>query len=249
MSVIASFRGFLAHARAGHRTAAREALARAFPDQSDAARARRARRAFAWQAAEHAAARAAQRLPLVTLCRRLHLEGWEHLQGVAPESGLLFLSVPPASAILALLPLALYRAPLLVTTGQGLAPLADLGKEQVERVQEEALEARLEAGARAGWTLALHRPETAGVELPFLGGRTRADDRLARLSQASGAPVVPVFTLPARAGRFAVTLTAPIPPTDAMDAAALTGRYLAAVEEAIGRHPERWPWKEQLWLG
>ena len=89
----------------------------------------------------------------------------------------------------------------------------------------------------------------------------------ARLALVHGTPAVPVFALPAPGGRYRLVVRPAIDPPDFATAAggaraadpaaatepprgepeaavvaALTGRYLAALEAEVRRRPDLWPW-------
>ena len=70
---------------------------------------------------------------------------------------------------------------------------------------------------------------------------------VARLSQRTGAAVVPVFGEELPGGRYRVEALPPIRPAAGEDDAALTGRYLATLEERVRERPELWLWLHRRW--
>src|ERR1700688_2587433 len=117
--------------------------------------------------------------------------------------------------------------------------------------------------------------EREGILVPFFGHPALTTPVLARLSLRDGCPVVPVFAYPQPGGRYRMVIRPPILPEEAADAgegaggaggegahdddasafgegagtavAALTRRYLEAIEREIRDHPEMWLWMHRRW--
>jgi KDO2-lipid IV(A) lauroyltransferase len=116
--------------------------------------------------------------------------------------------------------------------------------------------------------------EREGILVPFFGHPALTTPVLARLSLRDGCPVVPVFAYPQPGGRYRMVIRPPILPDEARasgaDAAgagqagrsddagaagedtgtavaALTRRYLEAIEREIRDHPEMWLWMHRRW--
>ena len=88
-----------------------------------------------------------------------------------------------------------------------------------------------------------------GILVPFLGEAAWTGTLPAYLSTLSGAPVVPMVAMPAGAGRYKITIRPPIFPDGRGEerVAALTKRYVEAVEADVHRHPELWFWMHSRW--
>ena len=94
-----------------------------------------------------------------------------------------------------------------------------------------------------------------GIVLPFLGHPALVTPLPASVALRTGAPAVTIVAWPEPGGRYRVELGEPIlPPDSATDGdrgddavAALTTRYLAALEADIRRQPEQWLWMHRRW--
>lgn len=233
--------GDLRHAvaRGEHRRTA-AALAAALPDLDPPARRRLLREAFRHRGAVAWEERATRRFDLVTLCRHLSLEGWEHLQEAETAGrGVLLLTSALGYPGIAARAVGAYAGPVLPAAGD-----------------RAALERVLAAGGKA--MVVLDRPPERGEEtvtVPFLGGQRTAAATAARLALATAALAVPIFALPAPGGRYRLVIRPAIlpperpaePATEAIgacveDVSSLTARYLAALAAEVRRRPELWPW-------
>jgi KDO2-lipid IV(A) lauroyltransferase len=94
-------------------------------------------------------------------------------------------------------------------------------------------------------------PGQPGVRVPFLGGHAVLPAGPVKLAMATGAPIVPIFTIRAGNGRFRVVIgesftvdPAPIR-WDAPHPALL--RIAQAIEAQVVRHPEQWIMLERVW--
>lgn len=104
-------------------------------------------------------------------------------------------------------------------------------------------------GGRVGIVIDQRVPSDIGIQVPFLGQPAWNSPVLAALSIRTGVPVVPIFTEPIEAGRYRLTVGAPIyPEGEGEDAERrLTERYLAEIESWIRKRPELWLWMHRKW--
>ncbi len=225
-------------------------LRAAFPELGKARVAALARDARARRTAAAFDGVSACRFDSRALCRRLRLSGWSHLQAAESRGkGLLVLGAGFGSWQLAALAVALYRGAIETLGPWRSDPVFGPLAASFERPTGRRLFGELAGGEQLEWTLlasgrvgfladqaAGHGPTTA---VPFLGRTVQAKTLVARASIDTGAPVVPVFGRPRRAGGWNVEAHEPIDPSDA-DAEALTARYLAATEGEIRRRPAIW---------
>ncbi len=249
-----------------HRRRALDRLTDAFPDLDAAGRRRLARRSCRHLAASAADALAVGGLDLVEVCRRLTLEGWEHLQAAeASGRGVIVLTSHLGSWEIATWAVAAYAGPLYALGRRFDDPL--LAAEAAETAELFGVRVLPERGAAQGMFAALaagekvavvlDRPPPPGaerIELPFHGRPLAVSPVPARLALEHACPAVPLFALPAAGGRFRLVVRPPISPPvvaafpsaatppDPGPVADLTARYLAALGAEVGRRPELWPW-------
>ncbi len=94
-------------------------------------------------------------------------------------------------------------------------------------------------------------PGQKGVPVPFLGGRILMPTGPIKLALATGAPIVPVFSIRTTTGRVRVVVEDPI--TVAREDGPLDGQHPAmrSLASTIGRHvrahPEQWLMVEPVW--
>jgi len=132
----------------------------------------------------------------------------------------------------------------------------------------------IRAGGRVGILPDQRVQEREGILVPFFGHPALTTPVLARLALRDNCPVVPVFAYPEPRGRYRMVIRPPILPEEAAagaaDAggtrkagadddlgsagedtaavvAALTRRYLEAIEREIRDHPEMWLWMHRRW--
>jgi KDO2-lipid IV(A) lauroyltransferase len=245
-----------------HRRRALAQLAAAFPDLDPAGRRRIARRAFRHLGSAAADGLSAGRFDLVELCRRLTLEGWDHLQAAeAAGRGVLVLTGHLGLWEVVAWAVGAYAGPV-HALGRPLANprLAAEHARTAERFglrlqPERSATGEMAAALAAGEKVAavIDRPPPPGadrVAVPFLGRPIEVSSLPARLALQLGAPAVPVFALPAPRGRYRLIVRPGIQPPnpgtaadpDPERVAALTARYLAALEAEVRRRPDLWPW-------
>jgi len=263
--------GRLAHAVLGrHRRIARNNLARAMPELPESERRRIARACFEHFGMSLLDALTAQRLDQVELCRRLDLEGWEHLQEAErraadrqPASGVVLLSAHLGMWEIAAYPPGLYGGPLHVIGRPLDNPLLDrkltrsrrrFGNELIPKHGAvRPMMKVLTRGGRIGILIDQRAHPGDGIWVPFFGLPAYSTPVLARIALRTGAPVVPVFGFPEPRGRYRIVLREPIWPSAVADlegdqaVAELTRIYLAACEAEIRKRPELWLWMHERW--
>jgi KDO2-lipid IV(A) lauroyltransferase len=111
--------------------------------------------------------------------------------------------------------------------------------------------AQLKRGGAVGILIDQRVREDEGVEVPFFGHPAWTHPILARMTRRTGAPVIPVFAIPAKPGRYAMRYEEPLFIEDLSEAeredVPLTGRYLAVLETAIRQNPDQWLWYHDRW--
>lgn len=252
-----------------HRRIARDNLARAFPELDREERARSVRRCFEHFGTALADAVSVSRFDLVELCRRMDLEGWEHLQEAEARAGdeagvgVVVLSAHLGLWEVAAYPPGIYGGPLHVVGRPMDNPLLDrelvrararfgnrlLAKRGAVRPMMKILARR----GRVGILIDQRARPGEGIWVPFFGIPSYTTPVLARIALRTGAPVVPIFGLPRPGGRYRIVLREAIWPDAAGDlegeeaVAELTRLYVAACEAEIRRHPELWLWMHRRW--
>jgi KDO2-lipid IV(A) lauroyltransferase len=260
-----------------HRRIVRENLARALPELSEAERRRMVPRIFRHFGLSLADAVSVERFDLVELCRRIDLEGWDHLQEaerLAAErgTGVVILSAHLGLWEVAAYPPGIYGGPLHVVGRPLDNPLLDAelvrsraryGNELIpKRGAVRPMFRALSRGGRVGILIDQRARPGEGIWVPFFGVPAYTTPILARMALRTGAPVVPIFGHPLPKGRYRVVLREPIwpevpggpggpdgpgAPDEEAAVAALTARYLSACEAEIRRHPDTWLWLHERW--
>lgn len=253
--------GSLAHRLdARHRNVALANVAAALPELDEAARRRLVRDCF-----RHFGGMAFDRLSMTRfgaeqICRRVRLEGWDHLLRAERQSrGVLLLTAHFGSWEMLGDPVSLYRGPSHAIARPADNPYLDrrvrrlrerFGVVTVNRRGAALKTARaLKRGERV-WILADQRVQPhEGIQLPFLGRPATTSTLAASLAVRYGTPAVPIFCYPEPRGRFRIVVRPAIEAagTAKGDIAALTARYVAATEAEIRRRPEMWLWMHDRW--
>jgi Kdo2-lipid IVA lauroyltransferase/acyltransferase len=260
--------GILVWLAGARRRIVMENLALAFPDWTPRRRRQVARACYRHFGAMLCESVAFTRIDPVELCRRLTLEGWQRLdEAEAHGRGLLVFGGHTGNWEIAARVLGLYRAPYHIVVRPFNNPrvyaymardrerfgIREVGKRgaarQLFRVVRE--------GGRVGLAMDQRVRPGQGLELPFFGRPALVTPLPASISLRTGAPAVPIFAWPEPGGSYRVEVGEPILPPAGFDrrsgedeetaVAALTARYLAALEEAIRRHPEQWLWMHRRW--
>jgi KDO2-lipid IV(A) lauroyltransferase len=238
-------------------------LALVFPERPAAERRQIARRCYRHFGAMICDTIAMSRLDAVELCRRMTLVGWEHLEEAQSHGrGVLVLSAHLGNWEVAARPVGLYRGPFHVVVRPFNNPLvyAHLDRER-ERFGERQIEKRgaakqlfrvVRERGIGGVVMDQRVRPGQGIVLPFLGHDALTTPLPASIALRTGAPAVTIVAWPEPRGRYRVELGKPMLPPEggARDdeaVAALTRRYIAALEADILRHPEQWLWLHRRW--
>ncbi len=244
-----------------HRWVVESNLKLALPELSHRRRRRIARRCFRHFGGMICDMLSLARFDAVELCRHLTLEGWEHLRTAEEQGrGVLILTAHLGNWEVLAHPMALYHGGMIIVSRPADNPLLETELRSIrERFGNSTIYKR---GAVRGIARAVRRRERVvllidqrvhpneGIEVPFFGHPAMTTPLLARLSLRHRVPVVPMFGFPRPRGRFLVVARPPILPEGTGDeaVAALTGRYLAVVEEEIRHQPELWLWMHERWI-
>lgn len=200
------------------------------------------------------------RFDAVDLCKRLTIEGWEHLDaGMAEGNGVLVMSAHLGSWEVAALPVGLYRETMHVIGRPLDNPWLDrhlawsrerfgnttILKHGAARESLRVLRRRGIVGILIDQRV---RPEQ-GITVPFFGHPATTSPLLARLAIKTGAPVVPIFGHLEPKGRYRVCFGPPLrAPQDGPEAVPdFTRRCLEVVEAQIRRRPQTWLWLHRRW--
>jgi len=251
------------------RKVARGNLAIAFPDLSEAERGHLARESFRHLGLVLADTLSATRFDLPELCRRLTIEGWEHLAAArAGHRGLLALSGHLGCWETAAWVTGAYFGPLYVVIRPLDNPLLDRELNEIRgRFGNRMIKKRgalrgmiqgLGSGGMVGILIDQRVEPRDGLKLPFFGQPAWTSPLLAHLSLRNRIPVVPIFCHPEPGGRYRYVVRPPIAPTlpeareeeeegEPTAAEALTRRYITLIEAEIRAHPATWMWVHQRW--
>lgn len=104
--------------------------------------------------------------------------------------------------------------------------------------------------ASVGLMIDQHMHDRSAVTVEFFGRPSATTSALAALALRTGAPVLPVFTMPLADGRYRVAYGPPVPPPPAGDADPVrtwTQRCTDVLEAYVRRHPELWLWMHRRW--
>ena len=253
-----------------HRRVTLANLELALPELAADARRRIARDCFRHFGAALCDTVSAMRFDLVEMCRRVTLDGWEHVleaKRAAAPRGLFAMTAHLGLWEMSALAFGTYAGPLHVVG----RPLDNphLDRELVAHRRKFGNRLLSKRGAARGMIRGIQKGESVGllidqrvqhhegIEVPFFGRPAWTTPVLARMSLRLGVPVVPIYALPAPGGRYRVlakpAYAPPELPRDAADAErdaavrTLTSRYLADMEQEIRRHPEQWLWLHRRW--
>ena len=104
--------------------------------------------------------------------------------------------------------------------------------------------------ASVGLMIDQHMHDRSAVTVEFFGRPSATTSALAALALRTGAPVLPVFTMPLADGRYRVEYGPPVPPPPAGDADPVrtwTQRCTDVLEAYVRRHPDLWLWMHRRW--
>jgi KDO2-lipid IV(A) lauroyltransferase len=195
------------------------------------------------------------------ICRRLTLEGWDHLDTAQQAGkGVFVLSAHLGCWEMAAQPVALYAGGMDVVGRPLDNPYLNRHLVQLrgrfgnglidKRGAARGMMKALRGGGKVGILIDQRPRKGEGIEVPFFGRPTWTVDVLARLSLRTGTPVVPIFGRAEPGGRYRVALREPIFPPSSPEGdpvTALTARYMAVMEEEIRRDPADWLWLHERW--
>ena len=203
------------------------------------------------------------RFDAVELCRRLTLEGWDHVEEAERgDGGTLYLTAHLGNWEIAPHPIGLYRGTLHVVARPFNNPLLwGPMLEERERLGHRVIEKHgaarevfrvLKEGGRVGMVVDQRvRPGQGGIPVPFFGHPALTTPLPAKVALRTGSPAVPVFAYPEARGRYRVKIEPPIRPEGSdrseEDVVSLTRRYLGVFESEIAAHPEQWLWMHRRW--
>ncbi len=240
-------------------------LAGAFPHWSSAQHRRVARDSSRHLGANFCDSLSARRFDLRQLCKRVRLEGFEHLAEAAGGEGGYLITTPHFGhwEICAWI-IGAYYPPFSVVGRPLDNPHLDrvltelrtrFGNHLIpKRGAVRGMLKALKAGGGVGLLIDQRVQKHEGIMVPFFGRPASTSPMLARMSMKSGAAVVPAYCYPEPKGCYRVVFKPAIEakkPDHAESreeaAAALTRRYLESAEEAIGEDPHLWLWAHDRW--
>ena len=108
----------------------------------------------------------------------------------------------------------------------------------------------LRESATVGLMIDQHMHDRSAVTVEFFGRPSATTSLLAALALRTGAPVLPVFTVPLPDGRYRVAYGPPVPPPAADEGDPVrvwTQRCTQVLESYVRRHPELWLWMHRRW--
>jgi len=108
----------------------------------------------------------------------------------------------------------------------------------------------LEAGRGVAILIDQHIQSRDAIQVDFFSRPAATTSLVAALALRTGAPVVPVFALPAPGGRYRMIYEHPIAPPAAGAPDAIrefTQRCTDVLEMYVRRHPELWLWMHRRW--
>ncbi len=108
----------------------------------------------------------------------------------------------------------------------------------------------LESGQGIAILIDQHVLGPDAIAVDFFGRPAATTTALATLALRTGAPVVPVFSIPTSPGRYRIVYERPIerPPDDSADPIReFTERCTGVLEAYVRRYPELWLWMHRRW--
>lgn len=104
--------------------------------------------------------------------------------------------------------------------------------------------------ASVGLMIDQHMHDRSAVSVEFFGRPSATTSALASLALRTGAPILPVFTVPLAGGRYRVEYGPPVPPPPSDDGDPVrtwTQRCTGVLETYIRQHPDLWLWMHRRW--
>lgn len=236
-------------------------LALVYPDWSAERRRQTALACFRHFGSTFCEVIAAQRLTEADMPTHFEITGWEHLEAAISQGrGVFLTSGHYGNWEVAAMPMALRLGGLHLVARPPDNPhiAADLvakrsrfGNQIIDKAGAgHRMLSVLRKKGRVAIVIDQKVRPSAGILVPFLGHPAWTSPVVAYLSLHTGAPVVPAFCHAVGAEGYRIEIHPAIQPEGkpGKDAeAALTRRYLAAVETEIHAHPERWMWMHRRW--
>jgi KDO2-lipid IV(A) lauroyltransferase len=108
----------------------------------------------------------------------------------------------------------------------------------------------LESGQGVAILIDQHVLGADAVTVDFFGRPAATTTALAALALRTGAPVIPVFSIPTAPGRYRIVYERPVdrPPADSADPIReFTQRCTDVLEAYVRRYPELWLWMHRRW--
>jgi KDO2-lipid IV(A) lauroyltransferase len=108
-------------------------------------------------------------------------------------------------------------------------------------------------GERRGVAIVIDQNVRSGsrVFVPFFGRLAATTPTLALVALRTGAPVVPVFSVPGRGAAYRIVYLPPVEVPSSgdrdRDVLELTSACTAIIERWVRRHPECWLWMHDRW--
>lgn len=243
-----------------HRQRALDNLAATMPELDAAARAEVTRRCFEAYGSTFLEVAYAGGFDPAAFQKKFAIEGWENLEAaLALDKGCFLVAGHYGTWELALYPLAHRLGEVHIVARPPDNPWVSRDVDKIRERIGLTLLPRSGAGhamlrvlrgkGKIGIVIDQRVAPWNGILIPFMGRPAWTTPVVAYLSTRTGAPVVPIFCVPEGDGGYRVWILPAIPPQGrGFDAeAAMTRRYLEAVEREIRRRPEWWLWLHRRW--
>lgn len=247
-----------------HRKVALDNLLLAYPDSDERQRLDIAKRCFRSFGQLLAEVLGASGLDRERTLRRFDVEGWHHIEvAEARNQGMILITGHLGDWEAIPQYLALTGRPMSFVARPLDNPLMEEDLRRIrERFGSRSIAKRkaargvlrvLRAKGRAGILIDQRVHPNEGKKYPFFGRPAYTTSMPARVSMRTGAPVIPIFSIPHEDWRRTrIVIRPPIYPDQVRGDSesridALTVRYLEAIEEMIREHPYLWLWMHRRW--